>query len=112
MSTHAAVGEAAEESRAAGPEVVDGGGFFLQVLTWAGIPLWRKGNPHPSHIQNPMRLKVDASWIPEAHPFHSKMIDFRMWSPSLASVRKEEPQAVQVKGRKGGGCGIGFEWEV
>jgi hypothetical protein len=59
-------------------------------------------------MQKPVRLEVEASWIPIAHPFHSRMIDLRMWSPNLASVRKEEPKAVQVKGRKGKEGRAGF----
>ena len=78
----------------------------MQVLAWAGMPLCRKGSPHPSQMQKPERLAVEASWIPIVQPFHYRIIDLRMWSPSLAFVRKEEPQAVQVKGRKGKGGGI------
>jgi len=77
----------------------------VQVLAWAGMTLWRKGSSQPSHMQNPERLAVEDSWIPVEQPFHSRIIDLRMWSPSLAYVRKEEPHAEQVKGRKGkGGC--------
>ena len=75
------------------------------------MPLWRKGSPQPSQMQKPERLVVEASWIPVAQPFHSRIIDLRMWSPNLAYVRKKEPQAVQVKGRKGKGGRIGFEGE-
>ena len=63
--------------------------------------LVEKGQSAVLTKQKPVRLEVKASWIPVAHPFHSRMMDLRMWSSSLASVRKEEPQAVQVKGRMG-----------
>jgi hypothetical protein len=72
----------------------------LQVLDCAEIPLWRKESPHPSQTVKPINEGVEASCIPGAHPFHSIRMDFRIWSPSLASVKKHEPQAVQVKGRR------------
>ena len=60
-------------------------------------------------MQKPERLEVEASWILVAQPFHSRIMDLRMWSPNLASVRKHEPQAVHAKGKKGGR--IGYEGE-
>ena len=72
----------------------------MQALECAEITLWRKGSPHPSQTVKPINEGVEASCIPGAHPFHSRRIDRRIWSPSFASVKKHEPQAVQVKGRR------------
>ena len=48
----------------------------------------------------PVINEVAISWIPSEPPFHSRRIAFRKWSPSLAYVKKQEPQAEQVKGRR------------
>jgi hypothetical protein len=92
------------------------GGTLLQVLECPKIPLWRKGSQHPSQMVKPINKGVEASCIPGTHPFQSIRMDRRIWSPNLASVKKHEPQAVQVKGRRevgsigeegGGGLGQG-----
>ncbi len=64
------------------------------------MPLWRKKSPQPSKIQKPANVGVEASCIHGENPFHTIRMDLRIWSPSLASVKKHEAQAVQVKGRR------------
>ncbi len=67
------------------------------------MPLLRKGRPQSSHKQKPFNEGVEASCIPVVHPFHSRVIDLLIWSPSLAFVKKLEPQAVHEKGKRGVG---------
>jgi hypothetical protein len=86
------------------------GGTLLQDFMWEMKPLWRKGSPQYSHILKADIEEVQVSCTPGAQSFHSIRIDFRICSPSLASERKQVPQAVHVKGRRGewsvGGIGI------
>ena len=86
----------------------------MEVLECPEIPLWRKWSPHPSLMVKPINKGVEAACIPGAHPFYSSRMDRRIWSPNLAFVKKHEPQAVQVKGRREvgsigeeGGVGLG-----
>ena len=62
--------------------------------------MWKKGSPQSLQRVTPVIDEVASSWIPGEPPFHSRRIAFRKWSPNLASVRKHEPHAEQVKGRR------------
>ena len=81
----------------------------MQVFVWEMKPLWRKGSPQSTHMLNAVSEGVNSSCGPGAWHFHSPRIDFRMCSPNLASVRKQVPQAVHVKGRRGVGSWAGLE---
>ena len=86
------------------------GGILLQDFVWEMKPLWRKGSPQYSHMLKAVNEEVQDSCTPGEQSFHSMRMDFRICSPSLASDRKQVPQAAHGKGRRDewsvGGAGV------